>query len=75
MDWQIIDEKQQCVSDNKLTRKLRGRRIRCMTVDSAGHLWIAISGEEGLLEVTPSLQYQQNTDRHKLEPSAIAFEQ
>lgn len=53
---QIIDEKQQCVSDNKLTRKLRGRRIRCMTVDSAGHLWIAISGEEGLLEVTPSLQ-------------------
>ncbi len=48
--------------ENDLTRQLAGIRIRCMTVDSQGHLWIC-TYSQGLLEVDPDgTQHEYNKD-------------
>lgn len=48
--------------ENDLTEMLSGIRIRCMTVDSMGHLWVCTYGN-GLVEVEPDgTQYFYNNE-------------
>lgn len=56
---QIIDEAAEKLCHNSLTKKLNGRRIRNLTVDTKNHLWIAISGDEGLLDVAPDFTVKE----------------
>lgn len=48
----IVDETKQQVCNDSLTKKMQGKRIRCLMVDDKEHLWIAVSGDEGLVEVS-----------------------
>lgn len=55
----IIDEKNGKTQKNGLTKRLKGIRIRGLMVDSKEHLWIASSGEDGLLEVKENLKVKK----------------
>ena len=48
----VVDETGKKQITNALTEQLDGKRIRCMIVDSRGHLWICTYGS-GLVEVEP----------------------
>jgi energy-coupling factor transport system substrate-specific component len=47
----IIDLENHRAVRNELTDRLRGQRIRCLSVDSRNQLWICISDGEGLLKI------------------------
>ena len=49
----VVDKTGHREINNVLTEELEGKRIRCMYVDGANHLWICTYGS-GLLEYAPS---------------------
>ncbi|MBO7402207.1 MAG: HD domain-containing protein [Lachnospiraceae bacterium] len=49
----VVDKACRNVVENKLTKTLEGKRIRCMYVDSEQHLWVCTYGS-GLMEFAPN---------------------
>jgi len=50
----IIDEKNNRQTENALTRRLDGVRVRSLMADKAGNLWLSTYGEDGLVCMTAS---------------------
>lgn len=56
----IINEKTMKAEENALTQDLKGVRIRHITEDSKGHLWISTYAQNGLIEASEGNTYSYN---------------